>query len=147
MKRWWKKVLRVLFFVDDKYRFYRKEVRREAEGHIRFKFTQRIYKKRRFFKVELWHGTIEVKVTLDGVKFRAKKDARPYLLHGTQRYTLRCDGDYVELLKHLAVVEHRGMLSAKEKLLVGRASELLMVFWPPGSNISVYEEEEKELDA
>ncbi len=62
------------------------------------------------------------------------------------KLTLSCDRDYVELLKHLAVVEQRGMLSVGERLLIGRASEILMCLWPPRSNISVHAEEETSVD-
>jgi len=140
VKRLWK-WFRGLIPYDDKYGFYRKETRKDWAGNISFRFYQNIYRRRRFLRVSVWHGTVAVRVTLDGVKFRGKGDAKPYVLHGSQTYTLRCDRDYVELLKHLAVVEQRGMLSVAERLLIARVSEILMALWPPRANISVHTEE------
>jgi hypothetical protein len=141
MKRLWK-WLKGLVPYHDKYTFYRKDQRKDRSGNISFKFYQNIYRRRRFFRVAVWHGTVAVRVALDGVKFRGKSDdAKPYVLHGSQTYTLRCDKDYVELLKHLAVVEQRGMLNTEERLLIARVSELLMALWPPRANISVHTEE------
>ena len=145
MKRLWKWLKNLLPY-DESYKFYRKDKRKDWAGNISFKFYQNIYRRRRFFRVSVWHGTIAVRITLDGVKFRGKADAKPYVLHGSQTYTLICDRDYVELLKHLAVVEQRGMLSVGERLLIGRASEILMCLWPPRSNISVHAEEETSVD-
>jgi len=145
MKRFWT-WLKGRIPYDEKYCFYREDMRAESTGTISVEFSQKIYRRRRFFRSDVWRGTIFICVNLHGVRFKGRSGAKPYILYGSQSYTLRCDKDYVELLKHLVVMQQRGLLSVDEQLLLVSCQESLMCMWPARSNQSIHATEETEVD-
>ena len=143
MKRLWKWLLRI-FPYDKTYVFHRTDSRVDGIGCISIEFYQDVYRRRYLWRTSYWNGTILVRVILSGVRFYTQgKEGTTSPLRGAQEYTLRCDNDYVELLKHLSALEVRGKLTVQERLNVVEWEELLMLMWPPrsGCHINHLEEE------
>ena len=149
MKRLCKWLLRVLPY-DKTYVFYRTDSRIDGTSRVSIEFYQDVYRRRRLFRRAVyWNGTILVRVVLQDVRFytRGKKGVTSPL-RGAQEYTLRCDNDYVELLKHLSALEIRGKITVQERVSVIGWEDLLMRMWPPrsGCHINHLEEEEEEVE-
>ena len=148
MKRLWKWLLRI-FPYDKIYVFHRRDSRVDGTTRVSIEFYQNSYRRRRLFRTSYWNGTILVRVVLSGVRFYTRgKESTTSPLRGAQEYTLRCDNDYVELLKHLSALEIRGKLTVEERLSVIEWEELLMLMWPrrSGCHINHLTEEEEEVE-
>lgn len=143
MKRLWKWFLDV-FPYDKAYSFHRRDSVIDGTVRLTVEFYQDVYRRRRVWSSHYWRGTILVRVVLAGVGFRGRgeKDTTSSL-RGTQEYTLRCDNDYVEILKHLAALEVRGMLTPAERLRVVAWQDIIMMMWPPRSGYNIHDFEEK----
>ena len=143
MKRLWKWLLN-LFPYDKKYVFHRGDTRVDGCRRVSIEFYQDVYRRRHLWRTERWRGVILVRVILDGVRFYTQgRKSTTSSLHGTQEYTLRCDNDYVEILKHLAALEVRGMLTPEERMRVVLWQETIMLMWPPGSGCNIHDLKEE----
>ena len=144
MKRLWKWFLS-LFPYDKAYVFYRQAMRAEGTARIAIELHQDVYRQRRWFRTHYWYGTILVRVVLSGVRFYTRdKSGTTSPLRGAQEYTLRCDNDYVELLKHLTALEIRGYLTPIERLRALAWQDMIMTMWPPSGECSIHAFEETE---
>jgi uncharacterized short protein YbdD (DUF466 family) len=139
MKRFFKWLLG-LFPYDKKYVFHRTDSRVDGTARTSIEFYQNVYRRRFFWRKHVWNGTVRVRVVLDGVRFYTQgKKSTTSPLRGAQEYTLRCDNDYVELLKHLTALEVRGSLTVEERLDIMGWQELLMYMWPPGTGRHIHD--------
>lgn len=128
-----------LFPYDKQYVFHRTDSRIDGTARASIEFYQNVYRRRFFWRKSEWNGTILVRIVLDGVRFYTKsKKSTTSPLRGAQEYTLRCDNDYVELLKHLTALEVRGRLSVEERLSIIDWQEMLMRMWPPGGGAHIH---------
>ena len=145
MKRLWKWFLD-LFPYDKTYVFYRRETWGDGTSRLSIEFYQNVYRRRCLFRTHYWHGTILVRVVLAGVRFYSRSgNGTTSPLRGTQEYTLRCDNDYVELLKHLAALEVRGYLTPIERMRAGDWQDTVMLMWPPQSDCNIHDLKEEEI--
>jgi len=139
--------------VAEAYSFHHKDTWVDETDKISIEFRQDVYHRKIRWTKKVWRGTVLVRVTLNevGVYGRDRKVSATSSLRGVQEYPLRCDRNYTELLRHLAVLEIRGVLSVEERLRVVTWQNIVMMLWPPRAGQDVHDldtrsDDDDELD-